>query len=146
MNLMAVSLAAVGLTATIALPLILNRQVIGTLHVSFVRQPDNLVEILNLLQQLSPVLTTFLFVILRLIASYIDRLTAYVSVNISYIDVILKMIGIAYICRFSSDICKDAGCNAMASQVEMAGKITLILLSMPILMGVIDLVVTIVEG
>ena len=80
----------------------------------------------------------------RLIASYIDRLTAYVSVNISYIDVILKMIGIAYICRFSSD--KDAGCNAMASQVEMAGKITLILLSMPILMGVIDLVVTIVEG
>lgn len=45
----------------------------------------------------------------RLIASYIDRLTAYVSVNISYIDVILKMIGIAYICRFSSDICKDAG-------------------------------------
>ena len=80
------------------------------------------------------------------IASYIDRLTAYVSVNISYIDVILKMIGIAYICRFSSDICKDAGCNAMASQVEMAGKITLILLSMPILMGVIDLVVTIVEG
>ena len=44
----------------------------------------------------------------RLIASYIDRLTAYVS--------------------------------------EMAGKITLILLSMPILMGVIDLVVTIVEG
>ena len=76
----------------------------------------------------------------------IDRLTAYVSVNISYIDVILKMIGIAYICRFSSDICKDAGCNAMASQVEMAGKITLILLSMPILMGVIDLVVTIVEG
>ena len=82
----------------------------------------------------------------RLIASYIDRLTAYVSVNISYIDVILKMIGIAYICRFSSDICKDAGCNAMASQVEMAGKITLILLSMPILMGVIDLMVTIVEG
>ena len=72
--------------------------------------------------------------------------TAYVSENISYIDVILKMIGIAYICRFSSDICKDAGCNAMASQVEMAGKITLILLSMPILMGVIDLVVTIVEG
>ena len=45
----AVSLASVGLTATIALPLILNRQVIGTLHVSFVRQPDNLVEILNLL-------------------------------------------------------------------------------------------------
>ena len=60
----ATSLASVGLNATIALPLILNRQIIGTLHVSFVRQPDNMVEILNLLLQLAPVLTTFLFVIL----------------------------------------------------------------------------------
>ena len=57
-------LASVGLNATIALPLILNREVIGTLHVSFVRQPDNVVEILNFLLELSPVLTTFLFAVL----------------------------------------------------------------------------------
>lgn len=82
----------------------------------------------------------------RQITEYIDRITEYVSVNIAYIDVILKMIGLAYVCQFSSDICKDAGYNAMASQVEMAGKISLILLSMPVLMSVIDLVVKIVEG
>ncbi len=88
------------------------------------------------------------FVVLRFrqIADYIDRITAYISVNITYIDVILKMIGLAYVCQFSSDICRDAGYNAIASQVEMAGKISLILLSMPVLMSVIDLVVKIVEG
>lgn len=58
------SLASAGLNATIALPLILNRDVIGTLHVSFVNQPDNVVEILNFLLELSPVLTVFLFVVL----------------------------------------------------------------------------------
>ena len=58
------SLASAGLNSTIALPLILNREVIGTLHVSFVHQPDNVVEILNVLLKVSPVLTTFLFVIL----------------------------------------------------------------------------------
>lgn len=58
------TLVSAGLNATIALPLILNREVIGTLHVSFAHQPDNLVEILNFLLELSPVLTTFLFVIL----------------------------------------------------------------------------------
>lgn len=58
------SLASAGLNATIALPLILNREVIGTLHVSFVRQPDNVVEILNFLLELCPVLTIFLFVVL----------------------------------------------------------------------------------
>lgn len=57
-------LATVGLNATIALPLILNREVIGTLHVSFVRQPEHVVEILNFLLELSPVLTTFLFAVL----------------------------------------------------------------------------------
>lgn len=82
----------------------------------------------------------------RKIADYIDRITAYISVNITYIDVILKMIGLAYVCQFSSDLCRDAGYNAIASQVEMAGKISLILLSMPVLMSVIDLVVKIVEG
>ena len=45
-----------------------------------------------------------------------------------------------------SYLCRDAGYNAIASQVEMAGKISLILLSMPVLMSVIDLVVKIVEG
>ena len=81
----------------------------------------------------------------RQIVDYIDRITAYISVNITYIDVILKMIGLAYVCQFSSDLCRDAGYNAIASQVEMAGKISLILLSMPVLMSVIDLVVKIVE-
>lgn len=88
----------------------------------------------------------FVVSIFRQIADYIDRITAYISVNITYIDVILKMIGLAYVCQFSSDLCRDAGYNAIASQVEMAGKISLILLSMPVLMSVIDLVVKIVEG
>ena len=82
----------------------------------------------------------------RQITGYIDRLTSYVSLNITYIELILRMIGIAYICQFSSDICKAAGCGAIASQVEMAGRIALVLLSMPVLMSVIDLVVEIVEG
>ena len=57
-------LSSVGLNATIAIPLIINREVIGTLHVSFVKQPDNIVEILNFLIELTPVLTTFLFAVL----------------------------------------------------------------------------------
>lgn len=57
-------LSSVGLNATIALPLIINREVIGTLHVSFVRQPDNVIDILNFLIELSPVITTFLFAVL----------------------------------------------------------------------------------
>ena len=80
------------------------------------------------------------------ITLYIQKLMSYVSLNITYIGIILKMIGIAYICQFSSDICKDAGYNAISSQIEMAGRLSLILLSMPVLMSVIELVVSIVES
>ncbi|MBQ9406888.1 MAG: sigma-54-dependent Fis family transcriptional regulator [Desulfovibrio sp.] len=57
-------LSLVGLNATIAVPLIFNREIIATLHVSFVRQPDNIVEILDFLLELRPVVTTFLFALL----------------------------------------------------------------------------------
>lgn len=58
------TMATVGLNATIALPLIIRREVIGTLHVSFKRQPDNVVEILKFLLSLSPIVASFLYVLL----------------------------------------------------------------------------------
>ncbi|MDD4700639.1 MAG: sigma-54-dependent Fis family transcriptional regulator [Desulfovibrio sp.] len=57
-------LSTVGLNSTIALPLIVSGEVIGTLHVSFVKPPENIVQILNMLLELSPVLSTFLFAVL----------------------------------------------------------------------------------
>ncbi len=57
-------LSTVGLNSTIALPLIVSGEVIGTLHVSFVKPPENIVQILNVLLELSPVLSTFLFAVL----------------------------------------------------------------------------------
>lgn len=57
-------LANTGLKATIAVPMLLNDEVIGTLHVSFIRQPDNMIEILAFLQELAPWLAVILFAVL----------------------------------------------------------------------------------
>jgi stage III sporulation protein AD len=83
---------------------------------------------------------------LRQFVEYVERIVGYVSVNIAYIDVILKMIGISYICQFSTDVCKDAGNSALATQIETVTKLTLVLLGMPVLISVVELVVNIVEG
>lgn len=58
------SLASAGLNATIALPLILNREVVGPCTFPLCVSRDNVVEILNFLLELCPVLTIFLFVVL----------------------------------------------------------------------------------
>ena len=46
----------------------------------------------------------------------------------------MKMIGITYLAEFSSGICKDAGYQTIAAQVEMFGKLTILVLSLPILL------------
>ena len=50
----------------------------------------------------------------------------------------LKVIGITYICEFSSGICKDAGYQSVAGQIEILGKLTVMFSGLPILFAVIE--------
>lgn len=55
-----------------------------------------------------------------------------------YLAILLKVIGITYICEFSSDICRDAGYQAVAGQIEVLGKLTVMFAGLPILFAVIE--------
>ena len=62
-----------------------------------------------------------------------------------YISLILKVIGIAYVVQFASELCSDAGETAIASKIEFAGKVIIMTLSMPAvysLMGVIENIIS----
>lgn len=59
-------IAEAGLTATMAFPLILDNEIIATLHCSFAREPEHIYEITSLLLALSPVVATCLGAILSL--------------------------------------------------------------------------------
>ena len=50
----------------------------------------------------------------------------------SYINPILKITGIAYISQIGCDLCTDAGETALAGRVEMAGKLAICMISLPI--------------
>lgn len=51
-----------------------------------------------------------------------------------FLGILMKVIGITYVCELSSGICKDAGYHTLAQQVELCGRISIFLLGMPILM------------
>ena len=62
-----------------------------------------------------------------------------------YITLVLKVIGIAYVVQFASELCSDAGETAIASKIEFAGKVIIMTLSMPAvysLMGVIENIIS----
>lgn len=56
----------------------------------------------------------------------------------SYIGTLMKMIGITYVAEFSSSVCKDAGYQTIAVQIELFGKLMILGLSIPILMTVLE--------
>lgn len=62
------------------------------------------------------------------------------DINIGYIGIILKIIGIAYISEFCTQICQDAGENAIASKIELGGKVIIMLISVPIITELLDLI------
>ena len=62
------------------------------------------------------------------------------GVSSYYFGLIMKIIGIAYICEFAAQICKDASQGAAALKLELAGKVAILLLSMPVLSSVIQTV------
>lgn len=55
-----------------------------------------------------------------------------------YIKLILKMIGITYLCEFGTQICKDVGQGAIAGQVEMFGKIMVLIVGLPIVLAILE--------
>lgn len=50
-----------------------------------------------------------------------------------YLDILLRMLGIAYLTQFVVSLCRDAGNCAVAGQIGIVGKISMMLVSFPIL-------------
>lgn len=79
------------------------------------------------------------------IIAKVDGFVNDVGLNSDYIKILFKALGVCYLTQFSSDICKDCGENAIASAVDIFGKIQLIILALPLFEGLIDIVVVIME-
>lgn len=75
---------------------------------------------------------------LRTIIDTVKELTKTINIEHGYITILLKMLGITYVAEFSSGICKDAGFQTIASQIEIFSKISILVLSMPILVALIQ--------
>ena len=77
---------------------------------------------------------------LKTVIETIRQVQSYIRLNLMYLEVLLKMIGITYIAEFSSGICKDAGYGSLGSQIEIFGKLSVLAVSMPILLALLDTV------
>lgn len=73
-----------------------------------------------------------------LILSRIEQMRGYLNENYKYLTVLLKAVGATYACEFCAGICKDAGYGGIAGQVEMIGKLYILLMGMPVLLALME--------
>lgn len=72
------------------------------------------------------------------VAGQLGKLRVYLNGAEGYLTVLLKVIGITYICEFSASICKDAGYQTVAGQIEVLGKLSVMFAGLPVLFAVIE--------
>lgn len=70
--------------------------------------------------------------------SALEQMREYLKDNYSYITILLKAVGVTYVCEFCAGICRDAGYSGIAGQVEILGKLYILLAGMPILMTLLE--------
>ena len=84
------------------------------------------------------VISAFCFTRLGAFADFADELRGLGGYG-EYFTIMLKGLSIAFLCECACDICRDCGESSIASKVEFAGKVELLLLSLPLLRSVIEL-------
>ncbi|MDR2889249.1 MAG: stage III sporulation AC/AD family protein [Lachnospiraceae bacterium] len=82
----------------------------------------------------------FSFVVDKLadVLGSIELLSRYIDTGSTYFTMLLKVVGITYICEFSSAICKDAGHGTIAGQIEVFGKLSVLLTGIPVLLAIVE--------
>ncbi len=62
----------------------------------------------------------------------INTLLSSAGLSAEYTAILFKALGVCFLAQFAADSCRDAGESALASKVELAGKIAIVVLSLPL--------------
>ena len=72
------------------------------------------------------------------IIELINNLTNKISIHKEFVTLLIKITGIAILTEFAVSICKDSGETAIASKVDMGGKVIMVSMTIPIMAGLLE--------
>ena len=74
---------------------------------------------------------------LEIFVQTVKKIAEYIKLDAGQMSILLKMAGVTYVAEFASGICKDAGYSTTAAQIELFCKLSVMVLSMPVLMALL---------
>lgn len=84
--------------------------------------------------------------ILMLVDSLMGIVSSFTSIlkksglTSSIFSVVLKIVGVGYLTEFSANLCSDSGSNSIADKIMLAGKIIILVISLPIISNIIEII------
>ena len=92
----------------------------------------------------SLVVSLFLFLCmlsrLEIFVQTVKKIADYIKLDAGQMSILLKMAGVTYVAEFASGICKDAGYQNIAVQIEIFTKLTILAIGMPVLLALLKLI------
>lgn len=97
---------------------------------------------ISVLVSLAATIIIFFYILpfLKQILLSLTGITELIGIESSYAEPVFKVIGIAYITQIGGDLCRDAGESAIATKIELAGKIAIVSLALPIAYKMISVI------
>lgn len=71
---------------------------------------------------------------------FVDSIKSQLPVDGIYIGLVVKMVGITYVAEFAANLCRDSGYSAIAGQIEMFAKLSILVVSVPVFGAFLDAV------
>jgi len=80
------------------------------------------------------------------VISRIQNLLESTSLSPEYALIVFKALGIGLLAQLSSDVCRDAGESALAEKAELVGKVSMLILALPLFEKIAELAVELIKG
>ena len=77
---------------------------------------------------------------LEIFVQTVKKIADYIKLDAGQMSILLKMAGVTYVAEFASGICKDAGYQNIAVQIEIFTKLTILAIVMPVLLALLELI------
>lgn len=75
---------------------------------------------------------------IKIIIDLLQNLADQANISSYYLLIVLKIVGVAYLAEFAADICRDADERALATKIEIAAKVGVLVLAIPIIVAILE--------
>lgn len=75
----------------------------------------------------------------------IEEIASLSSVSSSNLKIIFKALGVCYLTQIGKDVCNDCGESALADKVDLAGKITIAIMSIDIILQIVKIILELIN-